>query len=100
MKRLWNLLTCVIFLFSSNLVIAKGEKTEDLLELIKLSTGATTQQQFIASLGKPAKVEEKSRRTWWYYEGQNNLSVCWSNKDAQLERLDFKSGNDTKDTFN
>jgi hypothetical protein len=99
MKYMKNFLTCLAFLISSQAAVARGNKIEDMLALVKLSTATTTQTEFIASLGQPGKIEEKGRHTWWYYDqGANNVSLCW-NKGDQLERLDFKSGSDEKDTF-
>lgn len=92
---------CAAFTLLNSSAFAWSGNTDELLKLIRLISTATTQQQLLASLGKPAKVEEKNRRTWWYYDqGVNNVSVCWNNKDAQLERLDFKSGSEKKDTLN
>lgn len=100
MRYLTSVAICTVFLLFHNISVAKNGNTDELLTLLKLITTDPTQQQLMASMGKPAKVEEKNRHTWWYYDqGENNVSICWNNKDAQLERIDFKSENEKKDTL-
>jgi hypothetical protein len=93
-KYIWIL---VLLVAGSNCKAASN--TEELLTLLRLANNNASPKEMMDCLGAPAKVEKNSNKTWWYYMGQSNVTLCWSNKDLQLERLNFKYSNDAKDTF-
>jgi len=71
----------------------------DLMSLVKLEPGQATPERITAILGKPGKVEEGKRKTWWHYEmGATNVVICWS-KDDVLEKFSFKNIQAQKPAF-
>ncbi|MES2704434.1 MAG: hypothetical protein V4649_17480 [Bacteroidota bacterium] len=74
--------------------------TDELLALVKMMSGNATQKQMIDKLGQPVKIQERSRRTAWYYSPANgNLKLVWDKRENQLEVLNFTAANAKKDTF-
>ena len=73
---------------------------DELLSLINLTPKTTTQEKVTAMLGKPTKVEENKKRTWWYYtQGNTNLVISWNKKSELLEKFSFSNESSEKSTF-
>lgn len=90
MRKILFLLLAMIFL--TNRPCQATDHSNDLLSLIKLMPGTTTQQNVKAIFGMPAKVEESKKRAWWHYNhGNGNLIICWSKKSDLLERFSYTS---------
>ena len=84
------LLLLTASLFVTNLGYGADHTADALLEWMKLSPSVATQEEVTSLLGKPMKIEDSKKRTWWYYvNGNTNLTILWSNKPATLEKFSF-----------
>ena len=85
----------ILFLLITLLFVINGpcqatDHIEDLLSLIKLTPGTATQEKITAMFGKPAKIEENKKRSWWHYNrGNTNLVICWNKKSDLPEKFSF-----------
>jgi hypothetical protein len=89
MKKIIFLLLTVIFI-GSRPCKATEHTSDELLSWITLTPQTATPEKVTNILGKPLKVEENKKRTWWYYgKGNTNLVISWNNKSGQLEKFSF-----------
>src|SRR4051812_18622873 len=89
----------VLSFFVSTLCLAI-DYSDNFLSLLNLSAKNTTKDKVTNLLGRPVKVEENKKKTWWHYNSHNtNLVICWNKKSNMLERYSFKSLSDKKAPF-
>lgn len=90
MRKILFLLLAIIFVI--NRPCHATDYSDDLLSLIRLTPGTTTQQNVTAIFGTPVKVEDNKKRIRWYYNhGNGNLVICWNKKSDMLEQFSFIS---------
>ncbi|MGC4014663.1 MAG: hypothetical protein QM755_09140 [Luteolibacter sp.] len=76
------------------------DRPDDLMSLITLSPATATPEKVTAVFGRPAKIEENNRKTWWHYiKGNVNLVVCWNKKSDALEKFSFTCEQPQKTAF-
>ena len=95
---LFLLLALLILINRSSFAI--DHTPDELMSWLTLTPKTATPDKVTAILGKPAKVEENKKHTWWYYtHGNTSLVISWNNKSAELEKFSFSCNSTAKCVF-
>ncbi len=80
--------------------LATDRSTNEVISWMNITPKTTKPEGVTSLLGKPLKIEEGKKRTFWYYNhGNDNIVISWNNKSDLLEKFSFTCESHEKNTF-